>query len=105
LVEFLRVTVGRSEAGLRVERGIDGMYEEVETSGLLRADGLWARLLGGTVRVLLTVHDSVTRLLYPPVVAAGAVVACETLSAEFLQLLARHTAGHERVGRVSPEWV
>ena len=59
------------QAGLRAEQGVAGMYEGVGQSGLVGADGLWARLRGGTVRVLLMVRDSVTGLLYPPVVAAG----------------------------------
>lgn len=34
-------------------------------------DGLWARLRGGVVRVMLMLRDSVTGLLWPPVVAEG----------------------------------
>jgi transposase-like protein len=59
------------QAGLRAQQGVAGMYEGVGQSGLVGADGLWARLRGGAVRVLLMVRDSVTGLLYPPVVAAG----------------------------------
>ena len=59
------------QAGERAERGLGGLYEEVEDSGRVGADGLWARLRGGAVRVLLMLRDSVTGLLYPPVVAAG----------------------------------
>ena len=59
------------QAGLRAEKEVAGAYEGVGQSGLVGADGLWARLRGGAVRVLLMVRDSVTGLLYPPVVAAG----------------------------------
>lgn len=59
------------QAGVRAERGVAGQYTGVASSGLLGVDGLWARLRDGAVRVLLMVRDSVTGLLYPPVVAAG----------------------------------
>jgi transposase-like protein len=59
------------QAGRRAERGVAGLYAGAEDSGRVGADGLWARLRGGAVRVLLMVRDSVTGLLYPPVVAAG----------------------------------
>lgn len=66
-------TVGRwlNEAGIRAESQVKGMYNEVPCSGQLGADGLWVRLRGGTARVLLMLRDSVTGLLWPPVVAAG----------------------------------
>lgn len=66
-------TVGRwlDEAGMRAERQVEGMYAGIPSSGQMGADGLWARLRGGTVRVLLMLRDSVTGLLWPPVVAEG----------------------------------
>jgi hypothetical protein len=72
------------QAGLGAEQQVERLYEGVEGSGLLGADGLWARLRGGAVRVLLMVRDSVTGLLYPPVLAAGeeAAAACEQLLAQ-----------------------
>lgn len=72
------------QAGIRAEKGIDGLYEGVASSGQVGADGLWARLRHGTVRVLLMVRDSVTGLLYPPVVATGeeAAAAWEALLAQ-----------------------
>ncbi|MBC7076790.1 MAG: transposase family protein [Synergistales bacterium] len=60
-----------NEAGMRAERQVEGMYEGIASSGQMGADGLWARLRGGTVRVLLMLRDSVTGLLWPPVVATG----------------------------------
>ncbi len=55
----------------RVEGQVEGLYAGVPSSGLLGADGLWVRLRGGTVRVLLMLRDSATGLLWPPVVALG----------------------------------
>ena len=54
---------------------MEGLYEGVPASGRMGADGLWARLRGGAVRVLLLLRDSVTGLLWPPVVAAAAEAA------------------------------
>ena len=72
------------EAGRRAENGVEGLYAGVPGSGQVGADGLWARLRGGTVRVLLMLRDSVTGLLWPPVVAVGeeAAAAWEALFAQ-----------------------
>jgi hypothetical protein len=43
----------------------------VESSGQLATDGLWARLRGGTKRVVLALVDNVTGVVWPPVVVAG----------------------------------
>jgi hypothetical protein len=43
----------------------------VPTSGQVGVDGLWARLLKGTKRVVLGLVDSVSGVLWPPVVAAS----------------------------------
>jgi hypothetical protein len=43
----------------------------VENSGQLATDGLWARLRGGTKRVVLALVDNVTGVIWPPVVVAG----------------------------------
>jgi len=66
-------TVGRwlDEAGKRAEGKVKGSYAGIASSGQMGADGLWVRLRGGTVRVLLMLRDSVSGLLWPPVVAAG----------------------------------
>lgn len=82
-------TVGRwlNEAGIRAERQVEGMYAGIRSSGQMGADGLWARLRGGTVRVLLMLRDSVTGLLWPPVVAAG-----EEAAAAWAMLFARACA-------------
>jgi hypothetical protein len=82
-------TVGRwlNEAGMRAEGQVKGSYTGIASSGQMGADGLWVRLRGGTVRVLLMLRDSVTGLLWPPVVAAGeeAAAAWEMLFARACQ--------------------
>jgi hypothetical protein len=66
-------TVGRwlKEAGVRAEGQVKGSYKGIASSGQMGSDGLWVRLRGGAVRVLLMLRDSVTGLLWPPVVAVG----------------------------------
>ena len=59
------------QAGERATRQTEGLYAEVPCTGQLGADGLWARLRGGAKRVLLMLRESVTGLLWPPVVARG----------------------------------
>ena len=59
------------QAGQRAENGVAGMYVGLAPATLVGADGLWARLRGGITRVLLMLRDSVTGLLWPPVVAVG----------------------------------
>lgn len=73
-----------NEAGMRAEGQVKGAYAGIASSGQLGADGLWVRLRGGTVRVLLMLRDSVTGLLWPPVVAAG-----EEAAASWAMLFAR----------------
>ena len=75
------------EAGQRAEGQVQGLYAGVPSSGQMGADGLWVRLRGGTVRVLLMLRDSVTGLLWPPVVAVGeeAAAAWEALFAQACQ--------------------
>ena len=58
-------------AGRRAEKQVAGLYAGVSSSGQLGVDGLWARLRGGEIRVLLMLRDSVTGLLWPPVTAVG----------------------------------
>lgn len=53
-----------------VERIPDQLAEIVETQQL-GTDGLWAKLTGGVTRVVLMTVDSVSGLIYPPVVARG----------------------------------
>src|SRR3954467_2568797 len=48
-----------------------GQLAGVPTSGQLGTDGLWARLRGGTTRVVLLLTDSVSGVVWPPVVVNG----------------------------------
>ena len=58
-------------AGARAEGYIEEQYAGIPASGQMGTDGLWARLRGGVVRVMLMLRDSVTGVLWPPVVAEG----------------------------------
>lgn len=57
------------EAGRRAQEGVAGQLAGIPTSGQMGTDGLWARLRQGTRRVVLALMDSVTGVLWPPVVA------------------------------------
>lgn len=59
------------EAGKRAQETMPGQMEGLGGSGLLGADGLWARLRGGGKRVVLMLSESVSGLLWPPVVQMG----------------------------------
>jgi transposase-like protein len=50
---------------------VAGQMEGIASSGELATDGLWARLRDGRKRVALMVADSVSGLVYPPVVVAN----------------------------------
>lgn len=58
-------------AGQAAWQTVPGQLAGVPTSGQLGTDGLWARLRGGTTRVLLALVDGVTGVVWPPVVATG----------------------------------
>ena len=58
-------------AGERAERGVRGQLEGVEGSEQFGTDGLWARLRGRGKRVVLLLVDSVTGVIWPPVVVRG----------------------------------
>ncbi len=58
-------------AGKQAQTTVKGQLAGVPTSGQLGADGLWARLRGGAKRVVLVLVDSVSGLVYPPVVVKG----------------------------------
>ena len=51
------------QAGRRAEAQREGQYAGSAASGPVGADGLWARLRGGVVRVLLMVRDSASFVL------------------------------------------
>ena len=58
-------------AGKHAKQDIAGQLEGVASSGQVGTDGLWARLKGKSKKVVLAVVDSVSGLVYPPVVEDG----------------------------------
>lgn len=58
-------------AGRKAKEGVQKQLQGVPTSGQMGTDGLWARLRGGTKQVVLALVDSVSGLVFPPVVVAG----------------------------------
>jgi len=69
------------QAGATARAGVAEQVVDVESSGQLATDGLWARLRGGTKRVVLALVDTVSGVVWPPAVVAGegAAAAWETL--------------------------
>jgi hypothetical protein len=59
------------QAGQTANAGVGEQLVGVGGSGQLATDGLWARLRGGTKRVVLALVDNVTGVVWPPVVVAG----------------------------------
>jgi hypothetical protein len=58
-------------AGHTARQQAVGQFRGIPTSGQLATDGLWARLRGGARRVVLLLTDSVSGVVWPPVVVAG----------------------------------
>lgn len=56
-------------AGMVAQASVPGQLQGIAQSEELGTDGLWAKLRGGATRVVLLLADSVTGLLWPPVVA------------------------------------
>ena len=56
-------------AGRRAQQTVPDQLAGVPTSGQVGTDGLWARLTGTVTRVVLLLSDSVTGVVWPPVVA------------------------------------
>jgi len=56
-------------AGVAAQASVPGQLQDIAQSEEVGTDGLWARLRGGATRVVLLLADSVTGLLWPPVVA------------------------------------
>jgi transposase-like protein len=59
------------KAGAKAEESVEGQLAGIVETIAVGADGLWAKLRGGGKRVVLLLHDSVTGLVFPPVVAKG----------------------------------
>ena len=58
-------------AGRTARQQAVGQLAGIPTQGQLATDGLWARLRGGTKRVVLLLTDSVSGVVWPPVVVTG----------------------------------
>jgi hypothetical protein len=71
-------------AGRHAQVSVAGQLAGVPTSGQFGTDGLWARLKGGTTRVVLLLTDSVTGIVFPAVVASS-----ERQAADWAPLFAR----------------
>jgi len=55
-------------AGREAQKSVKGQLEGIRCSGEMGSDGLWARMRGGGKRVVLMLVDSVTGVIWPPVV-------------------------------------
>ena len=105
------------QAGQTARAGVAEQLVGVESSGQLATDGLWARLRGGTKRVVLALVDNATGVIWPPVVVAGegAAAAWATLFAraeqaglvlgELRGIASDGTTGLERYRRQALPWV
>ncbi len=58
-------------AGKQAQASVAGQLQGIGRAQTLGTDGLWAKLKGQVQRVVLLLADSVSGLLYPPVVAEG----------------------------------
>jgi len=58
-------------AGQQAQASVAGQLRSIGSAQVLGTDGLWVKLRGKARRVVLLVVDSVSGLIYPPVVAAG----------------------------------
>ena len=57
-------------AGIQARKSVPGQLEGVGASGQVGTDGLWARLLGKQRRVVLALVDTVSGVIFPPVVVS-----------------------------------
>jgi transposase-like protein len=58
-------------AGKAAQASVEGQLRGLAQPQAVGTDGLWAKLKGGAQRVVLLVVDSVSGLVYPPIVAQG----------------------------------
>lgn len=58
-------------AGKNAQASVEGQLSGIGQTQAVGTDGLWAKLKGKAQRVVLLVVDSVSGLIYPPVVAKG----------------------------------
>jgi hypothetical protein len=62
-------------AGRTAQASIEGQLEGLAQTQVVGTDGLWAKLKGHAQRVVLLVVDSVSGVIYPPLVAQGEAAA------------------------------
>lgn len=72
------------QAGIKAEESVEGQLAGIVDTTSAGVDGLWAKLQGGGKRVVLMLTDSVTGLVFPPIIAKG-----EESAQGFRQLFAR----------------
>ena len=72
------------QAGIKAQESVEGQLEGIADTKSAGVDGLWAKLRGGGKRVVLMLTDSVTGLVFPPIIAKG-----EESAEGFRQLFAR----------------
>ena len=59
------------QAGIQAAKSVDGQLEGIVETVAAGTDGLWAKLRGGGKRVVLLLYDSVTGVVFPPLVTKG----------------------------------
>ena len=62
-------------AGCQAQATVSDQLGAIPSSGQLATDGLWARLRGESRRVVLLLADSITGVIWPPVVVVGEAAA------------------------------
>lgn len=58
-------------AGIKAQASVAGQLEGIVATTSAGVDGLWAKLKDGSKRVVLMLTDSVTGIVFPPVIAKG----------------------------------
>ena len=59
------------QAGATAQASVEGQLAGIANTTSAGVDGLWAKLRGGGKRVVLLLTDSVTGLVFPPIIAKG----------------------------------
>ena len=72
------------KAGVKAAESVEGQLAGIVQTVAAGTDGLWAKLRGGGRRVVLLLHDSLTGVIFPPLVAKG-----EESAKSWQQLFAR----------------
>jgi len=72
------------QAGMKAQASVPGQLQGIAQTTSAGVDGLWAKLCGGGKRVALILTDSVSGLVFPPLIARG-----EESAQAFRRLFAR----------------